>query len=244
MTSCLSRFNTWMPCHARALRSGGTRRLQEQRAAGWRWNVAVASVSRDDGVPHAFLTLSPGVSQALSSGRVRPETVLLCGEGDFSFARALATSVSLCANPMRITATSFETVEEITSSWGGASNLDDLFQDSFVEVLHGVDATALDETFGKNRKWDKICFMFPHITGKGRISLNRQLLAGFFGAATQALSPGGTVEVALVAGQGGTVADGEAQRDFGNSWQVVTQAAKGNARLVLCQTKTFDASAW
>jgi len=78
---------------------------------------------------------------------------------------------------MRITATSFETVEEITSSWGGASNLDDLFQDSFVEVLHGVDATALDETFGKNRKWDKICFMFPHITGKGRISLNRQLLA-------------------------------------------------------------------
>ena len=50
------------------------------------------------------------------------------------------------------------------------------------------------------------------------------------------------MEVALVAGQGGTAADGEARRDYGNTWQVVTQAAEGG--MVLCETATFDASSW
>lgn len=50
------------------------------------------------------------------------------------------------------------------------------------------------------------------------------------------------MEVALVAGQGGTAADGEAQRDLGNTWQAVTQAAEGG--MVLCETAFFDAAAW
>jgi len=78
-----------------------------------------------------------------------------------------------------ITATSFEPEEETKDYWGGATNLQELHEESFrdfVEVLHGVDATALDTTF-RNRSWDKICFMFPHIAGKGKISLNRKLLA-------------------------------------------------------------------
>lgn len=50
------------------------------------------------------------------------------------------------------------------------------------------------------------------------------------------------MEVALVAGQGGTEADGEAQRDYGNTWQAVTQAAE--AGMVLCDTAHFDAAAW
>ena len=50
------------------------------------------------------------------------------------------------------------------------------------------------------------------------------------------------MEVALVAGQGGTAADGEAQRDYGNTWQAVTQAAEGG--MVLCETATFDAASW
>ena len=108
-------------------------------------------------------------------------SVLLCGEGDFSFARALASSV-LARNQeyfVTITATSFEPEEEIKHYWGGATNLQELHEERFrvfVEVLHGVDATALDTTF-RDRTWDKICFMFPHIAGKGKISLNRKLLA-------------------------------------------------------------------
>lgn len=47
-----------------------------------------------------------------------------------------------------------------------------------------------------------------------------------------------------MAGQGGTPADGEARRDFGNTWQAVTQAAEGDARLVLCDTAEFDSAAW
>lgn len=50
------------------------------------------------------------------------------------------------------------------------------------------------------------------------------------------------MEVTLVAGQGGTAADGEAQREYGNTWQAVTQAAEGG--LVLCETASFDAASW
>lgn len=45
-----------------------------------------------------------------------------------------------------------------------------------------------------------------------------------------------------MAGQGGTAADGQAQRAFGNTWQVVTQAAEGD--MVLCETASFDAASW
>jgi hypothetical protein len=31
-----------------------------------------------------------------------------------------------------------------------------------------------------------VCFMFPHCAGKGKISLNRKLLAGFFAESTRA----------------------------------------------------------
>ena len=186
-----------------------------------------------------FVLSSPS---ELSSAPVQPQSILLCGEGDFSFARALTMSAGKeLDDGIRVTATSFEPVEDIAKQWGGSENIRDLHDTPGVELLHGIDATMLDTTF-KGRTWDRICFMFPHIAGKGRISLNRELLAGFFRAAETVLAPGGAVEVALVAGQGGTAADGDVRRDYGNTWQPATQAAEGG--LVLVNTAPFDASAW
>jgi hypothetical protein len=48
--------------------------------------------------------------------------------------------------------------------------------------------------------------------------------------------------VSLVAGQGGTPADGAARRVDGNSWQLALQAAQGG--LVLARTTPFDHDGW
>ena len=177
-----------------------------------------------------------------SSSTAQPLSILLCGEGDFSFARALTLGAGKDLDDrVTVTATSFEPAGDIENQWGGSDNIRELSGTPGVELLHGIDATMLDTTF-EGRSWDRICFMFPHIPGKGRISLNRELLAGFFRAAEPVLSPGGTVEVALVAGQGGTAADGDARREYGNTWRAATQAAEGG--LVLVNKAPFDATAW
>ena len=72
--------------------------------------------------------------------------------------------------------------------------------------------------------------MFPHIAGKGRISLNRELLDAFFQSAERALAPGGSIEVGLVKGQGGTPADEDKRRALGNTWQIQARAAGGGLR--------------
>lgn len=215
------------------LRSLG-RKLRGLSPSSSHWRTPVIREGGD-----GFVLSSPS---DFSSSTAQPLSILLCGEGDFSFARALTVGAGKeLDDRVTVTATSFEPAEDIENQWGGSDNIRELNGTPSVELLHGVDATMLDTTF-KGRSWDRICFMFPHIAGKGRISLNRELLAGFFRAAEPVLSPGGVVEVALVAGQGGTAADGDARRDYGNTWQVATQAAEGG--LVLVNTAPFDASAW
>ena len=128
-------------------------------AANSGWRRVLVTVEASDEVVHekqndeAFLTRSPSVLASRyrvpSSGKM---SVLLCGEGDFSFARALASSVCTHKheNFVTITATSYEPKDEITNEWGGEANMTALSGErfgGFVEVLHSVDATALDTRF-------------------------------------------------------------------------------------------------
>jgi hypothetical protein len=104
--------------------------------------------------------------------------------------------------------------------------------------LHDVDGTALAETLGDaaGERFDRIDWLFPH-TGQKKIQTNRALLRAFFVSARSQLRPGGTVRVALCAGQGGTPAE-EPHRKYGDSWHVVEQAAC--AGLVLTSVTPFE----
>ena len=108
-----------------------------------------------------------------------------------------------------------------------------------LDALHdGTSSNANDD----RKRWDRVLFMFPHIAGKGKINKNRDLLRGFFQSVGAVLAPFGVVEVTLVAGQGGTPADGVHLREYGNTWMASEQAAKGG--FVLCATELFDAESW
>ena len=222
-TSATSRLSRRRPHH----RANASRRARPTRR-----DVSSATTTRETGEDASrggrFLTASP-TEEGPDDRRRRHRAphalpafgdVLLLGEGDFSFSRALVESASVGVG--RVTATSLESAAEIETRWGGAANVDALRRASNVEIVHGVDATALETTLPDpgGRRYDKIVFMFPHIAGKGRISLNRELLDAFFQSAERALAPGGSIEVGLVKGQGGTPADEDKQRALGNTWQI------------------------
>nr|CAD7265986.1 unnamed protein product [Timema shepardi] len=159
----------------------------------------------------------------------RSERVLLVGEGNFSFAVDLF-KLGKC---LKITATCLEA--EICVE-PGKSNVHYL-DERGVRVLFGIDGTKLtDHPQLKNVTFSKILFNFPHVGGKMKIHLNRELLRGFFKSVARLLSPGGRVIVSLCRGQGGTPAD-VPQRAWSDSWQVVEMAAHGD--FVLAQVQPF-----
>ena len=72
--------------------------------------------------------------------------------------------------------------------------------------------------------------MFPHIAGKGGLFEPRTSWDSS-PSASHVLRTGGAVEARLLQVRG-TVTDGDAQRDYGNTWQAATQAAEGGFVLV------------
>lgn len=99
-------------------------------------------------------------------------------------------------------------------------------------VKFGVDATRLSQHAEiENIKFDKIIFNFPHIKGKMKINLNRDLIREFFISSKSVLKKDGSVILALCAGQGGTQFDRNS-RKWENTWQVVEMAAHGDYVLV------------
>ncbi|GAX81559.1 hypothetical protein CEUSTIGMA_g8987.t1 [Chlamydomonas eustigma] len=123
------------------------------------------------------------------------DTILLVGEGNFSFSAALAT---LLGSAELITATCFDTEQEVQRKYPDAARHMATVKDLGGIVLHGVDATKLGLHEGlkagrSNGRFSKIVFNFPH-AGAGikdqdrNILTNQHLLAGFFSSARQFLS--------------------------------------------------------
>ena len=95
------------------------------------------------------------------------DKILLIGEGNFSFARALALvppSVLDSLPPRNITATTYDTEQECYRKYHDAEEIVEMLRHRGVEVLFGVDATKLEKIQRfKGRKWDRIVWNFPHI---------------------------------------------------------------------------------
>ncbi|KAK0466329.1 uncharacterized protein EV420DRAFT_1261678 [Desarmillaria tabescens] len=108
------------------------------------------------------------------------DTILLIGEGNFSFARALIQDAPLPLThipPGNITATAYDSEEECYSKYLDAQEIVALLRERGVEVHFGVDASKLDKiALLKGRRWDRICWNFPH-AGKGITDQDRNILS-------------------------------------------------------------------
>lgn len=206
---------------------------------------------------------------------------VLCGEGDFSFARSIVTahrrafdsrsgSESLATEPNSqvdvrrgpvFVCTSLDSEDTVLSRYKDAAENLAVIRSCGGIVIHDVDATdsqalcgAVDQAMAQADSDETrgiILFNFPHHCGKGKIHVNRQLLRNFFIAAAQTLrshddkthpARPSEVYVSLAPGQGGTSVDASAQRQWGNSWQVVCRA--GEAGLVCRGAFPFLAERW
>ncbi|KAF5368540.1 hypothetical protein D9758_002477 [Tetrapyrgos nigripes] len=131
------------------------------------------------------------------------DTILLIGEGNFSFTRALVLHPPASVNsgldhlpPRNVTATAFDSEEECYEKYPGAEEIVRGLKEKGVEVRFGVDATKLERVSGfKGRKWDRIVWNFPH-AGKGitdqdrNILSNQMLILGFLRSAAKFLKSG------------------------------------------------------
>lgn len=94
------------------------------------------------------------------------DKILLVGEGNFSFTRALVhNSPEALRNlpPVSVTATAHDTEKECYEKYPDAEATVAFLREKGVEVLFDIDATHLEKYASlKKRKFDRIAFNFPH----------------------------------------------------------------------------------
>lgn len=164
-----------------------------------------------------------------------PRTVLLVGEGNFSFSASLCQQLSSAATS--ITATCLQSEDEALRHQGAADNIE-IINKSGGSVLYEVDCRQLGGCSTlRGRLFDRVVFNFPHCGRKSGVKKNRELLKDFFHSCVQVLADDGEVHVSLCNGQGGTPAD-HPRREWHNSWQVAAMAAE--AHLILTDVQPFE----
>lgn len=94
------------------------------------------------------------------------DKILLIGEGNFSFAYALAVNPPVQLQhlpPQNITATAHDIEEECFAKYADAKEKIDALRSKGVNVIFGVDATKLEKVPQlKGKRWNKIVWNFPH----------------------------------------------------------------------------------
>lgn len=164
-------------------------------------------------------------------------TILLLGEGNFSFAVALVKQLNVQCNNGK------PTHRIIATDCKDASSMDSLTLENIswlknggTEVFLDVDATRMD-THDSIRTLSghqvSVVFNFPHVvTKKMHLGKNRRLLSNFFVSLNKlALNDRSQVMVSLAAGQSGLPLD-EVKREYNDTWKVTKMAADGHYSLV------------
>uniref|UniRef100_A0ACD5XV70 Uncharacterized protein n=1 Tax=Avena sativa TaxID=4498 RepID=A0ACD5XV70_AVESA len=127
------------------------------------------------------------------------QSILIVGDGDFSFSLALATAFGSGEN---LVATSFDSYGALTRKYGKSeANVTELKRLGSA-VLHGVDAKTMKlHPCLKMRRFDRIVFNFPHAGFKGKedqlhvINAHKQLVHGFFANVRHLLRPYGEIHL-------------------------------------------------
>ncbi|XP_048530707.1 uncharacterized protein LOC125509728 isoform X2 [Triticum urartu] len=127
------------------------------------------------------------------------QSILVVGDGDFSFSLALATAFG---SGEHIVATSLDSYDTLKKKYGNAeANITELKRLDCT-VLHGVDAKLMKLYPSlKMRRFDRIVFNFPHAGFNGKednplvINLHKQLVNGFFANAQHLLRPFGEIHL-------------------------------------------------
>uniref|UniRef100_A0ACD5Y431 Uncharacterized protein n=1 Tax=Avena sativa TaxID=4498 RepID=A0ACD5Y431_AVESA len=127
------------------------------------------------------------------------QSILVVGDGDFSFSLALATAFGSGDN---LVATSLDSYGALTSKYAKAqSNVSEL-ERLGARVVHGIDAKAMRiHPSLMKRLFDRIVFNFPHAGFKGKedhqhvIKAHKQLVHGFFANARHMLRPYGEIHI-------------------------------------------------
>ncbi|KAI7861699.1 hypothetical protein BDF14DRAFT_1865770 [Spinellus fusiger] len=124
------------------------------------------------------------------------DRILLIGEGNFSFARALSEKY-LTEGSERLVATCFDSEKTLYEKYGEEVKDNIAYITALgAKVFYDVDGTQLEKCKGiKNDLYSKIVFNFPH-AGSGikdqdrNVRSNQELLSAFFASASQRLSDG------------------------------------------------------
>ncbi|XP_022139691.1 uncharacterized protein At4g26485-like [Momordica charantia] len=126
-------------------------------------------------------------------------TILLVGEGDFSFSTCLATTFGSAAN---MVATSLDSKESLLSKYTHvATNLKEL-EELGCTVAHDVDATSMSQhPLLRHKSFDRVVFNFPHAgfhfkeSDIRQIELHRHLVRGFLRNAKEFLGEEGEIHI-------------------------------------------------
>lgn len=117
---------------------------------------------------------APNPAQGQYNPFSNPEsTILLVGEGDFSFSRSLIDNHGC----FKMVCTSFDSKEEVFEKYPQAKETVEYLTTEEQTVLHSIDAKKL-ATYKKlkNKSFERIVFMFPHVGGISK-DVERQTLA-------------------------------------------------------------------
>ena len=121
--------------------------------------------------------------------------ILLVGEGDLSFAAALAA----LGGGANLTASTLDTADELEAKYPAVQERLAALRAAGATIAPGVDATTMASHAAIDPPYDHVVYNFPyaHVTkfAKDHLEQNRRLLRLFFAEAAKLLKPGGEVHV-------------------------------------------------